>query len=118
MAPNQNFFPPRGLSRKHASKHERSSPPEVFELGRGQLGVEHCVLDILVSEISLEGASVVSLGGQRKPAGMSQHVRMRLESELRLLTRARSTMCAKPAVVKGDLRHDSLRGLRVLTLRD
>jgi hypothetical protein len=41
-----------------------------LEPGRGQLGVAHCVLDIFVAEVGLERARVVSLGRQRKPAGM------------------------------------------------
>jgi hypothetical protein len=60
------------------------SPPKAFEPGRGQLGVPHRVLDVLVSEIRLKRAGVMAFGSQGEPAGMPQHVRMRLESELRL----------------------------------
>jgi hypothetical protein len=42
----------------------RSNAPEVFEPGRGQLGVAHRVLDVLVPEIGQEGG-IVALGGQR-----------------------------------------------------
>ena len=35
-------------------------------------------------EVGLKGARVVPLGGQREPAGVPQHVRMRLEAEPRL----------------------------------
>jgi hypothetical protein len=64
-----------------------SNPPKGLEAGRGQLGVAHRVLDVLVTEIRLEGARVMSLGRQREPAGMPQHVRVRLEGELRLHSR-------------------------------
>jgi hypothetical protein len=37
-----------------------------------------------VAEVGLEGARVVRLGSQREPAGMPQHVAVRLELELRL----------------------------------
>ena len=57
-----------------------SNAPEVLEPDRGQLGVAHCVLDVLVPEIGLKGAGVVPFGGQRKPAGMAEHVWMRLEA--------------------------------------
>ena len=39
-----------------------------------------------MSEIRLKGAGVVPLGGKRVPAGMPQHVSVRLEAELRLRT--------------------------------
>jgi hypothetical protein len=40
------------------------SPPKAFEAGRGQLGVAHRVLDVLVPEVGLKGADAVALGGQ------------------------------------------------------
>ena len=46
------------------------------------------MLDVLVPEISLERPRVVASIGQRKAAGMPEHVRMRLEAELRLDTSA------------------------------
>src|ERR1700751_3629809 len=48
----------------------------LLEPGRGQLGVAHCVLDVLLPEVRLDGARVVSLRRQRKTAGMPQ-VRLR-----------------------------------------
>ena len=33
-------------------------PPEILEAGRGQLGVTHGALDVLVPEVSLKGAGV------------------------------------------------------------
>jgi len=58
-----------------------SNAPERFEPGRGQLGVAHRVLDVLVAQIRLKGAGIMSLGSERKSASMPQHVRMRLEAE-------------------------------------
>src|SRR6516165_192124 len=76
--PNRTFCLPRsGCERILRSA---SNAPEGFEPGRGQLGVAHRVLDVLVPEIRLKGAGVVPFGGQRKPAGMAEHVRMRLEA--------------------------------------
>jgi hypothetical protein len=39
------------------------------------------VLDILVPKMSLKGARVVALVGQREAAGMAQRMRVRLEAE-------------------------------------
>src|SRR5262249_53384742 len=48
------------------------SAPEVLEPVRRQLGVPHRVLDILVSEISLQGASVVPPVRQGEATGVPQ----------------------------------------------
>ena len=57
------------------------APPEVLESGRGQLGVAHRVLDVLVPEIGLQSARVVPLVSQGEPTGVPQHVRVSLEAE-------------------------------------
>jgi len=62
------------------------------------VGIARRVLDIPVSEIGLRRADVVSPGGQCEPASLPQHVRMRLEAELRLHTRALARKRAAAAV--------------------
>jgi hypothetical protein len=61
-----------------------SISPEVFEPGRRQFGVPDRVLDVLVSEIGLQRARIVTLVRQGEPARMPQHMWMRLETEFRL----------------------------------
>ena len=62
----------RPLSRRPA-RRIRSSP-EVLEPARRQLGVSHRVLDVAVAEVSLQRSGIVALVGQRKAAGVPQHV--------------------------------------------
>ncbi len=50
--------------------------PEIPEAVGCQLGIAHRVLDILMTEIGLQGARVVPRIGQRIAATVSQHVRM------------------------------------------
>ena len=45
--------------------------PEVLEPIRRQLGIAHGVLNVLVPEICLEGASIVAFVGQGEAAGMA-----------------------------------------------
>jgi hypothetical protein len=45
------------------------------------------VLNVLVAEVSLKRAGVMSLGCESKPAGVPQHVRVGLEAEICLLAR-------------------------------
>src|SRR6476469_4566933 len=52
------------------------SSPEVLEPVRRQLGVAHRVLDVAVTEVSLQRSRIVALVGQRKATGVAQHVRM------------------------------------------
>jgi hypothetical protein len=59
------------------------------------------MLDVFVTEVGLQRPRVVSPVGQGIAAGMSQHVRVDLEPKLRASIPARSTIRAKPAVVKG-----------------
>ena len=53
--------------------------PKVPKSTRRQLGVTHRVLNVLVAEIGLQGARVVSLVGQGEATGMAEHVRVCLE---------------------------------------
>ena len=59
-------------------------PPEILEPRRGQFGVADGVLDVTVAQVGLQGARIVALVGQRVAAGVSEHVRMRLETQLGL----------------------------------
>ena len=59
-----------------------SVAPEVLEARGRQLGVAHGVLDVAMAEIRLQGADVGALVGKLKAAGVSEHVRVRLEAEL------------------------------------
>jgi hypothetical protein len=61
--------------------------PEILEPRWRQLGVAHCVLNIPVAEVSLQGAGVVALVSQGKTAGVPQHMRMGLEGQLGLPAR-------------------------------
>jgi hypothetical protein len=47
------------------------SIPESLEPLRRKLGAAHGVLDILVSEVGLQGSGIVALVRQREPAGMA-----------------------------------------------
>ena len=57
--------------------------PEVLESGRRQLGVAHRVLDVAVSEVGLQGPSVVP-GGDSGESGL---VRARLSRHIHELLR-------------------------------
>ena len=46
--------------------------------------IPHRVLDVFVPEIRLQSPRVVASVGQRKAAGMPEHVRMHFEAKLRL----------------------------------
>src|SRR5215831_2760366 len=67
--------------RRHAYRHERLSP-EVLEPVRGQLGVAHRVLDVLMTEPGLQRPGVVAGVGQRVAATVAQHVRVDGERHL------------------------------------
>ena len=62
-------------------------PPKVLEPRRGQFSVAHRVLNVAVAEISLQCTGVVALVGQRIPASVPKHVRVRLEGQLGLPAR-------------------------------
>src|SRR2546425_1907083 len=61
------------------------STPEVLEPMRCQLGVAHSVLDVLVTEVGLQCASVVASVGQGVTARVPQHVRVNREGHSRTL---------------------------------
>ena len=55
-----------------AGESARGSPPEVLEAVRGQLGVAHRVLDILVPEVGLQRAGIVpGVGAPARPISNS-----------------------------------------------
>ena len=58
------------------------STPEILEPRRGQLGVADRVLDVLVTEVSLKRPRVVPLIRKRVSASMTQHMRVRFETQL------------------------------------
>jgi hypothetical protein len=59
------------------------SPPQFFKaLGVGS-GIAHGMLDIPVPQIVLNQPGIRTLVGQRKTAGMAQHVRMRWQGQSR-----------------------------------
>src|SRR6266436_2635854 len=60
----------------------RSSPPKVFEAIGRHLGVPHCVLNVLVPEVVLQGPRVVAIVGELEPASMAKHVRVDREWHL------------------------------------
>src|SRR5262249_21370819 len=51
-----------------------SVPPKILESVGRHVGVSNGVLDVLVPEVVLQGARVVTIVGQLEPAGMAQHV--------------------------------------------
>src|SRR5215813_11541560 len=59
-----------------AARRDRRLSPEVHKSIRGQLGVTHRVLNILVPQPSLQCPRVVAGVGKGVAAGMPQHVRM------------------------------------------
>ena len=56
-------------------------PPEVLETSRRQFGVPDRVLDIAMTEISLQSSRIMAGIGQGEAAGMPEHMRMCLEIE-------------------------------------
>lgn len=56
--------------------------PKFSEPARRQLSIADGVLDVLMSQVRLQRACVVTLIGERIAAGVSEHVRMDLESQL------------------------------------
>src|SRR5262249_33953474 len=59
-----------------------SVPPKVLEAVGCHFGVPNRVLDVLVTEPSLQGPGVVTIIGQFEPAGMAKHVRVDREWHL------------------------------------
>src|SRR6516165_8892675 len=51
-----------------------SVPPKVLKSVGRHFGVSDGVLNVLVPEVVLQGARVVAIVGQLKPAGMAKHV--------------------------------------------
>ena len=84
----------------------RSIPPKILEpIGR-ELRITDCVLDVAVPEIGLQRPGVDAGLGEFEPAGVAQHVRMRLDLEF---GRCRSPLdhCAKPRRDSGAPRSDT-----------
>jgi len=61
---------------------------KVLEPIDGQLGIADGVLDVLMTEIMLERASIVAIVGELVAAGVPEHVRVDAEWHLRGLTEA------------------------------
>jgi hypothetical protein len=56
--------------------------PEILEAGGRKLCVTDGVLDVLVTEVRLKSARVVSLVGERVPTRVAEHVGMSFEGQL------------------------------------
>ena len=65
-----------------------STPPKVLEPIGCHVGVPNGVLDVLVSEVMLQGPRVVAVVGELEPTGMAKHVRLDREWHLGGLTDA------------------------------
>ncbi len=65
--------------------------PKALEPVRAQFRIAHRVRDVLVPQVLLDRARVLTLAGELEPTGMPQHVRMDGEGELRELAGARSS---------------------------
>src|SRR5215469_9209677 len=64
------------------------SPPEILEPIDGQLGIPDGVLDVLMTEVMLERASIVPIVRKLVSAGVPEHVRVNSERHLRDLAEA------------------------------
>ena len=53
-----------------------SVPPKILESVGRQVGVSDGVLNVLVPEVMLQGARIVTIIGQLEPTGMAKHVRV------------------------------------------
>jgi hypothetical protein len=73
-------YRPKSLSRLR----RKSGPPKVLEARGRQFRVAHRVLDVAVSEVSLQGPRVMPSVRQRVPTGVPEHVRVGLEAKPRL----------------------------------
>jgi len=73
------------LARHQAFKHRPPAPlsasPEVLKPSRTQLGVSDRMLDVLMTQVRLQGASVMPPVRQCVPAGVTQHVGVNDEVE-------------------------------------
>ena len=69
------------------NRHNQS-PPKVLEPIDGQLGIADGVLDVLMTEIMLERASIVAIVGELVAAGVPEHVRVDANWHLGGLTEA------------------------------
>jgi hypothetical protein len=58
---------------KHRGSCKLLLPKPLEPIGR-QVGVEHRVLDVAVPQIMLDGAGILTVVGELKPAGMAQKV--------------------------------------------
>ena len=65
--------------------YPHSVPPESVEPVRGQFGVTHRMLYVLVAHVVLDGPCIVALIGQVKSTGMSEHMGMNWEAQFCLL---------------------------------
>jgi len=52
--------------------------PEILEAPWGQLSVANRILNVLVSQISLNRSGVMSFGSQVEPTGSRVHMRMHI----------------------------------------
>src|SRR5499427_396249 len=67
---------PFGMRLLAARRRIRLIPPKVLEPVGRHVGVSDRVLNVLVSEIVLQGPRVVAIVGELEPAGMAKHVRV------------------------------------------
>ena len=81
-------LPHRSIGVRLCSINRHKSPPKVLEPIHGQLGIADGVLDVLVTKIMLERASIVPIVRKLVPAGVPEHVRVDAEWHLRGLTEA------------------------------
>ena len=63
-------------------------PPKVFEPCRRQFRISNRVADIPMPKVILNGSRIVAIARELVSRTVSQHVRMNLKGQSRLLTRA------------------------------
>ena len=83
-----------------------SVPPKALELGRGELGVAHRVLDVAMAKVGLQRARLLAIFGELEATSVAQHVGMHLDLRP-AVTGARSSIRAKPAVENGAPRSET-----------
>jgi hypothetical protein len=72
----------------HTQRRWHLIPPKVLEACRRQFRISNRVADIPMPKVILNGSRIVTVARELVSRTMSQHVRMNLEGQSRLLTRA------------------------------
>jgi hypothetical protein len=69
------------------------STPKIFEPRWRQLGVPHRVLDVLVAQVGLQRACIMTIVGKLEARGVPEHVRVGLDLQVRPAGGSRDNAC-------------------------